>query len=122
MSKVNTMQDREAIMTLHRAGHSNCSIVDLLKDNGMTYKTVYNVIKWYKESGSTADWPHSGWPRTSMTPAAIKRTWEKVCQNSVCSMNKMAKEEGVSYSTMFRICQEEGVHRVQQVNHSLHEC
>ena len=85
------------------------SIVDLLKNNTITYKTVYNVVKQYKETGSTADWSRSGWPRTARThqeAAAIKRMQEKVRQNSVCSMNKMAKEEGVSYSTMFRICQE----------------
>ncbi len=59
MSKANKTQDREAIMALH-TGYFNRSIVDLLKNNGITYKTVYNVVKQYKETGLTADQSCSG--------------------------------------------------------------
>lgn len=101
MSSKNSV--REAIVTLHRAGHTNSNIVDLLKKSKVTYKVVYNAVKRYKETGSTSDRPRSGRPRTACTSDRIKRVREKIRRNPARSIRKLAREENVGYASMWGI-------------------
>lgn len=91
---------RCSIVTLHRAGHSNSDIVKLLKNVKTTYKTVYNVVKRYKETGGTSDRPRSGRPRSARTPQLKRSVREKIRRNSKRSIRQMAKDHGVAYGTM----------------------
>ena len=67
------------------------------------YKTVYNIVKRFQETGQTSESPCKGCPRSVKNSERIKRVWEKVCQNPAQSMRKLAKEEDVGHGTMQRI-------------------
>lgn len=92
-----------AIFTLHKDGKRNGDIVKSLKDLSVSYRTVYKIVKRYRETSKTSDRPRSGRPRTARTPARVKRVREKVRRDCTRSVRKLAKEEGTSRATMQRI-------------------
>ena len=94
---------REAIVALHTNGNSNREIVQELQMHTVSYKTVYNTVKRFQETGQTSDRPRKGCPRSVRNSERIKRVRGKVCRNPARSMRKLAKEEGVSHATMQRI-------------------
>uniref|UniRef100_A0A914EA38 Transposase n=1 Tax=Acrobeloides nanus TaxID=290746 RepID=A0A914EA38_9BILA len=71
---------REAIVALHAEGCTTKDIEKLLK---VPIRTVQNVLKRYRETGSTDDRHRSGRPRTSCTPenkhqrTNKKESWRK---------------------------------------------
>lgn len=91
---------RSAIITLHKVGEGNTKIVKELKTFKILYKTVCNVVKRYKETSSISDRPRSGRPKTVQTRGHIKRIRSKVTSNPARSVRKMAKQEGVSNTSM----------------------
>jgi transposase len=67
------------------------------------YKTVYNTVKRFKETGEISDRPRSGRPKLVRTSDRVKHVREKVHRNPARSIQKLAKEENVSYGTMHNI-------------------
>ncbi len=85
-SSKNCKEFCEAIIALHRAGHTNVEIVKLLKKLNVTYKQVYIAVKHYEETGSADDCPRSGWPRSQETAERIKCIRAKIYQNPIHSI------------------------------------
>ena len=103
MTSISKIGLREAIVALHTNGKSNREIVQELQMHTVSYKTVYNTVKRFQETGQTSDRPRKGRPRSVRNSERIKRVREKVRRNPARSMRKLAKEEGVSHATMQRI-------------------
>ena len=103
MTSLSKIGLREAIVALHTNGKSNREIVQELQMHTVSYNTVYNTVKRFQETGQTSDRPRKGRPRSVRNSERIKRVREKVRRNPARSMRKLAKEEGVSHTTMQRI-------------------
>ena len=87
----------EAIINLHCAGRKNLEIIKLLK---VAKSTVYNVVKIFKELGTSEDRPRSGRPRTTRTKKVIEAVQERVRRNPKRSARQMAKDINVSVTSM----------------------
>ena len=74
---------REAIIELYCAGMPIKKIITQLN---LPKSTVYDVVKRYKEIGTTEDRPKCGRPRTARTRAKIKAARERVKRNPKRSM------------------------------------
>lgn len=95
---------REAIVSLHKKGKSIPEIAKILSSNCVTYKSVYNTVKRFKETGKTCDRPRSGRPTSVITKNCIKRVRELVRRNPRRSMRQMAKNESMSHTSMQKLC------------------
>ena len=93
----------ETIVALHTNGKSNREIVQELQMHTVSYKTVYNTVKRFQETGQTSDRPRKGRPRSVRNSERIKRVREKVRRNPARSMRKLAREEGLRHATMQKI-------------------
>lgn len=91
---------RTAIIALHLKGKRPCDIIRLLHLNKLT---VLRVIKRYKELGNTLDRPRSGRPPTANIARNVKVLRERIRRNFKRSMRKMAKDIGISESSVRRI-------------------
>ena len=103
MTSTSNIGLHEAIVALRTNGKSNREIVQELQMHTVSYKTVYNTVKRFQETGQTSDRPRKGHPRSVRNSERIDRVREKVHRNPARSMRKLAKEEGVSHETMQRI-------------------
>ncbi len=67
--------------------------------------TVFRTAKSFKEEGKTKRAPSTR-KVTLRTPPMVKMIWEKVQQDLRWSMRALAEVEGVSASTMRRLCRD----------------
>ena len=85
--------DRETIVSLHRKGESNSTIA---KELQIRRKTVWKVVKKFRETGQTSNRPDQGRKRTVRTKRMAKNTREKLRTNPLHSAIKLAAEAGIS--------------------------
>ena len=95
--------DRNTIVTLYKKGESNYCIAKKLH---IHRRTVWNVVKNFKETGETSNRPGQGRKRTVRTKRLVKNLREKLRRNSLRSAAKMAAEAGISQTSMRRILEE----------------
>jgi transposase len=67
------MEERSAIKLYFDKAFDEASIIDKLKDLKITRDKVYRTVKRLRETGSTADRPRSGRPRSVRTPELINK-------------------------------------------------
>ncbi len=91
MSSCDKKQNSEAIITRHCPRYSNKTVEKLLKKLAVPCNTIFNVVWHYKETGSTADRPWSGQPRSVQTPQAIKRTPKRTAQTLSTASKRLLK-------------------------------
>ena len=96
----NEINDRSAIIFLHKKGKSN---VEIAKDLKISPNKVWRTVKRYQETGRVSDRPRSGRPRTKRTPNMIKSVREKIRRNPRRSMRKMALEANMGKTTMLKL-------------------
>src|SRR3569623_574136 len=84
---------REAIVSLHIEGCTTKDIEKLLK---VPIRTVQNVLKRYREIGSTDDRHRSGRPRTSRTPENIRKIKERIRRNPGVKKRELSRELGIA--------------------------
>lgn len=96
--------DRNTIVTLHKKGDSNTSIAKKLH---IRRKTVWKVVKKFKETGKTCNRPGQGGKRTIRTRELVKNTREKLRRNPRRSASKLAFEAGISVTSMRRILKDD---------------
>lgn len=91
---------RKAIISLHEAGKRQCEIVRSL---GVSRQLVSKTIGRYNELGHLADRPGRGRKRTVRTPRLRNVIKKRLSRNPRTKVRKMARELGVSRSTVQRI-------------------
>ena len=89
--------DKNTIITLHRKCESNSCIAKKLR---IRSETVWKVVKKFKETGETCNWPGQC---IKQTKHLVKNTIEKLRRNSCHSAAKMAAEAGISCTSMHQI-------------------
>jgi transposase len=98
------MEDRACVKKYHDIGVKPYQIYKALKQLKITKNMVYRTVKRLKETGSIANRPRSGRPRTVRTPQFIKNLKRRLKRNPQRSVRAMAKnpELRTSRSTLRR--------------------
>lgn len=91
---------RVTVVELHKQG---VKTADIIRTTGYERRTVYNIVKRFKETGGTADRPRSGRPITATTPENVNKVRCRIRRNREQSMRKMAKELGVDEKSIRHI-------------------
>ena len=91
---------RDQIVALKNAGLSNKQITKQLQ---VCRKTVYNVMKWYKETGKTSSKPIPGRKRSVRTKRNIEVIKKRISRNPRRSMRKTAKDLQIAQTSLTRI-------------------
>ncbi|VDO68789.1 unnamed protein product [Heligmosomoides polygyrus] len=95
---------RAAILELHRQGKRQCGIVRLLH---FARSTVSKTILRFKELGHEGDRPGRGRKRTGNTNTIQRIIKKRVDRNPNVSMRSIARDIGVSLSSVLRIAKKE---------------
>jgi AraC-like DNA-binding protein len=95
---------RGAIISLYEAGKRQCEIVRLL---GISRQLVSSAIKRYDELGHLGDRPGRGRKRTVRTPRLRHIVKQRLTRNPQAKVRKMARDLGVSHSTLQRVVKNE---------------
>ncbi len=96
---------RELILELFSKSLSATAIAKKLE--GVVHRaTVFRTVKAFKESGKT-QWKPSSRKLTVKTATMVKRMREKIRCDPRQSMRRMTKDEGVSKTTMWRVCRQD---------------
>ncbi|XP_055633256.1 uncharacterized protein LOC129773638 [Toxorhynchites rutilus septentrionalis] len=98
---------RELVISLFLKSFRPCDILKKLKPLGINERFIFRTIKRYKETGSWKILPKPSRKRTVRSPEAIKRVRKRVRRNPAQSGRKMAKELGISQSTMKTILKDD---------------
>ncbi len=104
---MNKMDERCAIKLYHEKGFNEKEIIEKLKDLKISRSKVYRTVKRLRETGSIADRPRSGRPRTSRTPELINKVRCRLWRNPQQSIRKMAPKVHTSLSTLQRVVKED---------------
>ena len=99
-----TAVDINKIVTLYKKGESNSCIA---KKASYSQWTVWKVVKLFKETDETCNWPSHGRKRTVQAKHLVKNMREKLSRNSCCSAAKITAEAGVSQTSMHWILKED---------------
>ncbi|VDP54245.1 unnamed protein product [Heligmosomoides polygyrus] len=62
--------ERITVVELHKTGMRTA---DIVRTTGFKQRTVYKIVRRYKETGGTSDRPRSGRPTTATTPENINK-------------------------------------------------
>ena len=102
MSEMSEQGRRELILSYFSKGMAPTLIAKKL--TGIVGRaTVFRVVRDFKEKGKTTRKASSRKPSVR-TAQMVKRVREKIRRNPRRSMRKMAREEEVSQTTMWRLC------------------
>ncbi|VDO19915.1 unnamed protein product [Heligmosomoides polygyrus] len=75
--------ERITVVELHKTGMRTA---DIVRTTGFKQRTVYKIVRHYKETGGTSDRPRSGRPTTATTPENINKECVKLLVlKAVCS-------------------------------------
>ncbi|VDO97889.1 unnamed protein product [Heligmosomoides polygyrus] len=85
--------ERITVVELHKTGMRTA---DIVRTTGFKQRTVYKIVRRYKETGGTSDRPRSGRPTTATTPENINKVRCRIRRNPEVSMNKMATDLGIT--------------------------
>ena len=97
--------NRELIFKLFSKGLGPMAIAKRL-EGVVSQSTVYKIVKDYKDTGKTERKP-STWKVSIRTIPLRKRVREKIRQDPRRSMRRMARDEGVLKTIMWRLCRED---------------
>ena len=97
-------EKRSQIVALKTAGARTNAIV---KQLNVCRKTVYNVWKQFQDTGTFSSKPIPGRKRSIRTKNVISAVKKKMIRNPQRSVRKIAKEAGISRSSMQRIVKED---------------
>ncbi|VDO69188.1 unnamed protein product [Heligmosomoides polygyrus] len=64
--------ERITVVELHKTGMRTA---DIVRTTGFKQRTVYKIVRRYKETGGTSDRPRSGRPTTATTPENINKSY-----------------------------------------------
>src|SRR5690348_3285259 len=78
-----------------------------LKKDGVSRPFISLTIKRWRETGSIADRPRTGRPRTARTPERIKAVRARIRRNPRRSQRRLASHMGVSRRSIQRILKED---------------
>lgn len=97
------MEERCAIKLYHDKGFSEKEIIEKLMDLDISRCKVYRTVKRLRETGSIADRPRSGRPRSSRTPELVNKVKCRLWRNRQQSIRMMAKKLNTSRTTLQRV-------------------
>ena len=96
-SKIIALRDRKLI----KGNFQN------VKNEKVSPKLIYRIIKRFKDTGSLSDKPSSGHPRSVRTPALKNKARCRISRNPRRSIRKMARELPVNHETMRKLVVED---------------
>ena len=99
-------QLREAIIKLWQRGYSYSSIVDTINGSAIAQiskGTVAYQVKKFQETNSVVTMKKTGRPRSVRTPNLRRSTKAKIVRNQKRSQRKLAREAGISLTSMNRM-------------------
>ena len=94
---------RQIIVRAFQRGERQADIFRRFKPDGVSRQFISKTIKRWRETGTTADRPRSGAPRTARTPPIVHKVRERLRRNRRRSVRKLAKKLGTPRSTVRRI-------------------
>ena len=94
---------REFVVNQFFKGKTRSQILQAGKEMKLNRMFIKRTLDRFQETQSTEDRQRPGRPKSSRTPAAIKKIRDKIRKNPRQSMRKMAKEQGMSPRTMRRL-------------------
>jgi transposase len=100
MDETRRIMVRSAIVALHQAGKRPMHILRDLKNLKVTRNLVFRTVNRFKDTGAIIDRPRSGRPTSVTTPGLIKAVRARLARKSERSARQLAREFGVSHSTM----------------------
>lgn len=101
--KMATKELRASVVSLYRSGMCPMDIFKKLKNLGISRNFVYYTINKYNKTGSTADRPRSGRPRSVRVPNNIKLIRERLRRNPCRTQTKLALQTQMSRKSIYRI-------------------
>uniref|UniRef100_A0A3P8TI71 Paired domain-containing protein n=1 Tax=Amphiprion percula TaxID=161767 RepID=A0A3P8TI71_AMPPE len=104
LSSMASKAKRDQIVALKEAG---LTTMQVMKKANVCRKTVYNVMKRYKETGNTTSKPIPGRKRSVRTKRNVERVKKRVQRNPRRSMRATAKEVNISRTSLRRIVKQD---------------
>lgn len=101
------IENRVAIIALHKCGIERGRIFDLLKPLKIKRDFVYRTVKLFVDTGGVYDRKKSGRPRTVRTPEAIGAVRSRIARKPVRKRKIMAREMNIAPRTMSRIIKQD---------------
>jgi transposase len=98
---------RRLIVRAFKRGERQADIFHRLKSDGVSRPFISLTIKRWRETGSIADRPRTGRPRTVRTPERIKAVKARIRRNPRRSSRRLASQMGVSERSIRRILKED---------------
>lgn len=101
------MDERSAIKCYFDKGFDEKTIIKKLKDLKITRVKIYRTVKRLRETGSIADRPRSGRPRSVRTQQLVNKIKCRLWRNPQQSVRKMALRLKTSQRTVRRVVRED---------------
>lgn len=102
-----TVENRIAVLALHRVGKSPTEIHNLLKTLPITKRFVYRTVQRFNETNDVYDRPRDGRPRSVRLPNVVNAVRARVYRNPLRKQRVLAREIGVSTRSMSRILRDD---------------
>lgn len=96
---------RHLIVSAFERGERQVDILRRFQNDGVSQQFVSYTIKRWKETGSIADRPRSGRPRTVRTPNLVRKVRDRIRRNPRRSQRKLAAALDTSRFTIRQILQ-----------------
>lgn len=96
--------DRAAVVALHQRGMVPSAIH---KSTNIPLRTVYNIIKRFRETGGTRDRPRSGRPRSVRTRKLKEAIRQRIKRKPGSSARKIAKTMGVNRESVRKVLKDD---------------
>src|SRR5690348_2744990 len=94
---------RGLIVSAFERGERQPDILRRFQNDGVSRQFISYTIKRWRETGSIADKPRSGRPRTASTRNTVRKIRFRIRRNPRRSQRKLAAALGTSHSTVRRI-------------------
>jgi inhibitor of nuclear factor kappa-B kinase subunit alpha len=98
---------RQIIVRAFQRGERKVDIVRRFKPDGISRQYISYTIKRWQETGSAADRPRCGRPRTARTPPLVHKVRERFRRNRRRSVRKLAKKLDTPRTTVRRIVRDD---------------
>ncbi len=122
MDAINSL--RASMVELHEVGKTNSEIRQILKENNVTKKFIWNTVNRYIETGDINDKPSSGCPiivRTPEVKGGVPGEISATTLPGACTLYKMVKDKEMAKSAMERVMEEDlGLKAYKKVKVEVH--
>lgn len=107
-NKVLALNERISIVKLYLKNNENASEVcrqfgQLYIGNSVTAATVIRINKNFSDTGSVADLPRAGRPKTGRSEDNVQRVREAIALAPTTSTRRLSAELGVKHTSVYRI-------------------